>query len=143
MAALDEGEQLAKENKSKHTLSPPTLLKLKNALTVLRQKLVDQLAEATSQPFTRDAELRSDILAIKKLGDGPRAHTLLLLNSHHQQALQRGMQSLHPSSTSHGGSAFSSGLSQLVFSTIAQTEAFALLFLKSFISSCRGSKSCY
>ncbi|OMO55013.1 Vacuolar protein sorting-associated protein 51 [Corchorus olitorius] len=124
MAALDEGEQLAKENKSKHTLSPDTLLKLKNALTVLRQRLVDQLAEATCQPFTRGAELRKAILAIKKLGDGPRAHTLLL-NSH-QQALQRGMQSLHPSSTSHGGSAFSSGLSQLVFSTIAQAASDSL-----------------
>ncbi|XVF02318.1 hypothetical protein REPUB_Repub04eG0165300 [Reevesia pubescens] len=117
MAALDEGELVAKEAKTKQTLSPDALLRLKNALGVLRQKLLDQLAEATCQPFTHGAELRSAVLAIKRLGDGPRAHTLLL-NSH-QQTMQRGMQSLRPSSTSYGG-AFTSALSQLVFSTIAQ-----------------------
>ncbi|XP_021293217.1 exocyst complex component EXO84A [Herrania umbratica] len=123
MAALAEGEQLAKEAKSKQTLSSDALLKLKNALSVLRQKLVDQLAEATCQPFTHGAELRSAVLTIKNLGDGPRAHTLLL-NSH-QQRLQRGMQSLRPSSTSYGG-AFTSALSQLVFSTIAQAASDSL-----------------
>ncbi|XWS22518.1 hypothetical protein CRYUN_Cryun29cG0043100 [Craigia yunnanensis] len=123
MAALDEGEQIAKETKTNHTLSPDLLLRLKNALSVLRQKLVDQLAEATCQPFTHGAELRSAILAIKNLGDGPRAHTLLL-NSH-QQTLQRGMKSLHPSSTSYGG-VFTSALSQLVFSTIAQAASDSL-----------------
>ncbi|XVE84945.1 hypothetical protein DITRI_Ditri17bG0052300 [Diplodiscus trichospermus] len=123
MAALDEGEQIAKEANTKHTVSPDALLRLKNALAVLRQKLVDQLAEATCQPFTRGAELRSAVFAIKKLGDGPRAHTLLL-NSH-QQTLQRGMQSLRPSTTSYGG-ALTSGLSQLVFSTIAQAASDSL-----------------
>ncbi|XWS34917.1 hypothetical protein CRYUN_Cryun21dG0078400 [Craigia yunnanensis] len=123
MAALDEGEQIAKEARTKHTLSPDALLRLKNALSVLRQKLVDQLAEATCQPFTHGAELRSAVLAIKKLGDGPRAHTLLL-NSH-QQTLQRGMQTLRPPSTSYGG-AFTSALSQFVFSTIAQAASDSL-----------------
>ncbi|XVF84833.1 hypothetical protein PTKIN_Ptkin17bG0071500 [Pterospermum kingtungense] len=123
MAALDEGEEVANETKTKMTLSPDALLRLKNALSVLRQKLVDQLAEATCQPFTHGAELRSAVLAIKRLGDSPRAHTLLLKS--HQQKLQRGMQSLCPTSTSYGG-VFTSALSQLVFSTIAQAASDSL-----------------
>ncbi|PPS10430.1 hypothetical protein GOBAR_AA10203 [Gossypium barbadense] len=123
MAALDEGEQVAQEDKTKQSLSPDALLRLKNALTSLRQKLVDQLAETTCQPFTRGAELRSAVSSIKNLGDGPRAHTLLL-NSH-QQRLQRGLQVLRPSTNSYGG-ATTSSLSQLVFSTIAQAASDSL-----------------
>ncbi|KAK8310668.1 hypothetical protein V6Z12_D02G199800 [Gossypium hirsutum] len=123
MAALDEGEQVAQEDKTKQSLSPDALLRLKNALTLLRQKLVDQLAETTCQPFTRGAELRSAVSSIKNLGDGPRAHTLLL-NSH-QQRLQRGLQVLRPSTNSYGG-ATTSSLSQLVFSTIAQAASDSL-----------------
>lgn len=123
MAALDEGEEVAQDAKTKQTLSPDAVLRLKNALGVLRQKLVDQLAEATCQPFTHGPELRSAVLAIKTLGDTPRAHTLLL-NSH-QQKLQRGIQSLRPSTTSYGG-VFTSALSQLVFSTISQAASDSL-----------------
>ncbi|KAK8627330.1 hypothetical protein V6N13_134943 [Hibiscus sabdariffa] len=128
MAALEEGEKVAKEQaakepNAKNILSQDAVQRLKNALALLRQKLVDQLAEATCQPFTKGAELRSAVLSIKNLGDGPRAHTLLL-NSH-QQRLQRGMQSLRPSNNSHGGST-TSALSQLVFSTIAQASSDSL-----------------
>lgn len=123
MTALDEGEHVAQEDKTKQSLSRDALLRLKNALTLLRQKLVDQLAETTCQPFTRGAELRSAVSSIKNLGDGPRAHTLLL-NSH-QQRLQRGLQVLRPSTNSYGG-ATTSSLSQLVFSTIAQAASDSL-----------------
>ncbi|KAE8672964.1 Exocyst complex component EXO84A [Hibiscus syriacus] len=123
IAALGEGEKVAKEPNTKQNLSPDALQRLKTALTLLRQKLVDQLAETTCQPFTKGAELRSAVLSIKNLGDGPRAHTLLL-NSH-QQRLQRGMQSLRPTNNSHGGST-TSALSQLVFSTIAQASSDSL-----------------
>ncbi|KAE8688279.1 Exocyst complex component EXO84A [Hibiscus syriacus] len=123
MAALEEGEKVAKESNTKQNLSPDALQRLKTALTLLRQKLVDQLAETTCQPFTKGAELRSAVLSIKNLGDGPHAHTLLL--NTHQQRLQRGMQSLRPTNNSHGGST-TSALSQLVFSTIAQASSDSL-----------------
>ncbi|OVA13460.1 hypothetical protein BVC80_8173g10 [Macleaya cordata] len=117
LAALDQGENVAKEADQKKTLSPSALLSLQTAISEQRQKLADQLVEAASQPSTRGLELRSAILALKKLGDGPRAHTLLL-NAHYQR-FQYNMQSLRPSSTSYGG-AYTAVLSQLVFSTIAQ-----------------------
>ncbi|RZC54957.1 hypothetical protein C5167_013799 [Papaver somniferum] len=115
--ALDEAESVAKEASQKKTLNPAALLSLKTAISEHRQKLADQLVEAACQPSTRGAELRADILALKKLGDGPRAHTLLL-NAHYRR-FQYNMQSLRPSSTSYGG-AFTAVLSQLVFSSIAQ-----------------------
>lgn len=95
-------------------LNPYRLLLLKN-----QQKLADQLAENACQPSTRGPELRSAILALKNLKDGHRAHSLLL-NAHYQR-LQSGMRSLRPSSTSYGG-AYTTALSQLVFSTIAQAS---------------------
>nr|DAD34896.1 TPA_asm: hypothetical protein HUJ06_005536 [Nelumbo nucifera] len=69
---------------------------------------VEDVEERTSQPSTCGSELRSAVLPLKKLGDGPCAHTLLL-NSHNQR-LQYNLQSLRPSSTSYGG-AFTAALS--------------------------------
>lgn len=117
LAALEEGEHVASEAKQLKMLDPALLLSLQNAITERRQKLADQLAEAACQPSTRGGELRSSISALKKLGDGPRAHSLLL-NAHYQR-YQYNMQSLRPSSTSYGG-AYTAALSQLVFSAIAQ-----------------------
>ncbi|KAL0004091.1 hypothetical protein SO802_011652 [Lithocarpus litseifolius] len=105
LAALDEGESMAKEAKERQTLSQTILLSLETTITEQRQKLADQLAETTCQPSTRGVELHSAVLALKKLGDGPRAHTLLL-NSH-KQKLQ-------------------ASLSQIVFSTIAQAASDSL-----------------
>lgn len=123
MAALDEGQNIADEANGRHTLSPSALLSLQTAITEQRQKLADQLAETICQPSTHAVELRSTVLALKALGDGPRAHSLLL-NSH-QQKLQRNMQSLRSSYTSYGG-VFTAALSQLVFSTIAQAASDSL-----------------
>lgn len=120
LAALDEGELLASEAKEKKTLSPAVLMSLQTAITERRQKLADQLAEAACQPSTRGGELRAAISALKRLGDGPRAHSLLL-NAHYQR-YQYNMQSLRPSSTSYGG-AYTAALSQLVFSAIAQAAS--------------------
>ncbi|KAI4328345.1 hypothetical protein L6164_020704 [Bauhinia variegata] len=121
MAALDEGETMAEEISERRTLSPTTFLALQTAITEQRQKLADQIAETICQPSTRGAELRSSVEALKKLGDGPRAHTLLL-NSH-QGNLKRAMQSLQ--STLNGG-AFTATLSKLVFSTIARASTDSL-----------------
>ncbi|XP_030957540.1 exocyst complex component EXO84A [Quercus robur] len=123
LAALDEGESMAKEAKERQTLSQTILLSLETTITEQRQKLADQLAETTCQPSTRGVELRSAVLALKKLGDGPRAHTLLL-NSH-KQKLQGNMQSLRPSNASYGA-AYTASLSQIVFSTIAQAASDSL-----------------
>ncbi|KAF5746664.1 exocyst complex component EXO84A [Tripterygium wilfordii] len=123
LAALEQGESVANEANDRHALTPTALISLKNAITEQRQKLADQLAETTRQPSTRGVELRSAVLALKKLGDGPRAHTLLL-SSHHQK-LQSSMQNLRASSASYRG-AYAAALSQLVFSTIAQAASDSL-----------------
>ncbi|KAI9084462.1 hypothetical protein K1719_033450 [Acacia pycnantha] len=117
LAALDEGERVVSEAKEMKTLNQSSLMSLQTSIIERRQKLADQLAEAACQPSTRGAELRAAISALKRLGDGPRAHSLLL--NAHLQRYQYNMQSLRPSSTSYGG-AYTAALAQLVFSAIAQ-----------------------
>ncbi|XP_042520630.1 exocyst complex component EXO84B-like [Macadamia integrifolia] len=121
--ALDEGERLAAEAKEKKTMSPDLLKSLQAAITERKKRLADQLSEAVCQPSTRSGELRAAVSALKRLGDGPRAHSLLL-NAHYQR-FQCNMQSLRPSSTSYGG-AYTAALSQLVFSTITQAASDSL-----------------
>ncbi|PON73702.1 Exocyst component Exo84, C-terminal [Parasponia andersonii] len=123
LAALDEGERVASEEREAKKLSPAMLMSLQTSIIERRQKLADQLAEAACQPSTRGYELCAAISALKKLGDGPRAHTLLL--NAHLQRYQYNMQSLRPSSTSYGG-AYTAALSQLVFSAIAQAASDSL-----------------
>ncbi|XP_010543961.1 PREDICTED: exocyst complex component EXO84A [Tarenaya hassleriana] len=123
MAALEEGRQVAAEANERRSLSPNALLSLNNAIREKRQELADQLAESICQPSTRAGELRSTVLALKKLGDGPRAHTLLLRS--YEKRLQANIQSLRASNTSYGV-AFAAALSQLVFSTIAQASSDSL-----------------
>uniref|UniRef100_A0A5B6YRN4 Exocyst component Exo84 C-terminal domain-containing protein n=1 Tax=Davidia involucrata TaxID=16924 RepID=A0A5B6YRN4_DAVIN len=123
LAALDEGECIAKEANHQHTLTPNAFSSLQTTITEQRQKLADQLAEAACQPSTRGVELRTAVQALKQLGDGPRAH-ILLLKSHHQK-FQYNMQGLRPSGASYGG-AYTAALSQLVFSTIAQAASDSL-----------------
>ncbi|CAI8593674.1 unnamed protein product [Vicia faba] len=123
MAALEEGEKMTKEIIQGKTLSPSLFHALQNAITEHRQKLADQLAETICQPSTRGAEIRSTALALKILGDGPRAHTLLLKS--HKEKLNRNMQSLE--STTYGGvSAYTASISHLVFSTISQAASDSL-----------------
>ncbi|KAI8528452.1 hypothetical protein RHMOL_Rhmol12G0149400 [Rhododendron molle] len=120
--ALDEGERIAKEANHQKTLTRSSLLLLKNTITEQRQRLADQLAEAACQPSTRSVELRSSVQALKQLGDGPRAHNLLLKS--HKQKLQYNMQGLRPGTSN--GATYTSSLSQLVFSTIAQAASDSL-----------------
>ncbi|KAG2725772.1 hypothetical protein I3760_01G082000 [Carya illinoinensis] len=123
LVALSEGERVASEAKQMKTLTPAVLMSLQTSIIERRQKLADQLAEAACQPSTRGDELREAISALKQLGDGPRAHSLLL--NAHLQRYQYNMQSLRPSSTSYGG-AYTAALSQLVFSAIAQAASDSL-----------------
>ncbi|KAK4263366.1 hypothetical protein QN277_028788 [Acacia crassicarpa] len=115
MTSLQEGDAMVAEIRDKNALSPSALVVLEAAVIEHRTELADQLAEIICQPSTRSFELRSSILALKNLGDGPRAHTLLL-NSH-QEKLQRTLQSLGP--VSHNGGAYTAKVSKLVFSTIS------------------------
>lgn len=115
--ALDEADRIAAEAKQNKALKPAELRSLQTAITLHQQKLADQLAETAGQSSTRGVELRAAASALKRLGDGPRAHTLLL-NAHYQR-LQYNMQTIHPTSTSYGG-AYTAALSQQVFSAIAQ-----------------------
>uniref|UniRef100_A0A803QF54 Exocyst component Exo84 C-terminal domain-containing protein n=1 Tax=Cannabis sativa TaxID=3483 RepID=A0A803QF54_CANSA len=117
LAALDEGEKIVEEANQRKSLNTSSLLSFQTAITEQRQKLADQLAETMSLSSIRGVELRSAVLALKKLGDGPRAHTLLL-NSH-QQRLHTSIQSFR-SSNALCGRAYTTTISQLVFSTIAQ-----------------------
>ncbi|KAF4393935.1 hypothetical protein G4B88_025904 [Cannabis sativa] len=117
LAALDEGEKIVEEANQRKSLNTSSLLSFQIAITEQRQKLADQLAETMSLSSIRGVELRSAVLALKKLGDGPRAHTLLL-NSH-QQRLHTSIQSFR-SSNALCGRAYTTTISQLVFSTIAQ-----------------------
>lgn len=123
LAALDEGERVVSEAKEMKSLNPSLLLSLQSSITERRQKLADQLAEAACQPSTRGAELRTSVSALKKLGDGPHAHSLLL--NAHLQRYQYNMQSLRPSNTSYGG-AYTAALAQLVFSAVAQAASDSL-----------------
>ncbi|CAK7342179.1 unnamed protein product [Dovyalis caffra] len=123
MEALEKGERLANEASKKHSLSPNALFTLETAIRDQRQKLAYQLADTIGQPSTRGLELRSAVLALKHLGDGSRAHTLLL-NSHHQK-LKSSLPSLRSSNKSCGG-AYTAALSQIVFSTIAQAASDSL-----------------
>lgn len=110
---LDEGERVEDAN-DKQTSNPTAILALQTSISEQRTKLADQLAEAASQPSTRGAE---------RLGDGPHAHTLFL--SSHKKKLKSDMQSMRPSTTLYGG-AYTSQLSQLVFSTIARAASDSL-----------------
>lgn len=123
LTALDEGDRIASEAKETKTLSPEVITSLLIAIKERRQRLADHLAEAACQPTTRGTELRAAISALKNLGDGPRAHSLLL--NAHLQRYQYNMQSLRPSSSSYGG-AYTAALSQLVFSAIGQAASDSL-----------------
>ncbi|CAL1386818.1 unnamed protein product [Linum trigynum] len=123
LVAFEDGEHIVSEAKEAKTLSPGVLRSLETAIMKRKQKLADQLAEAACQPSTRGTELRAAVGALKSLGDGPRAHSLLL--SAHFQRYQYNMQSLRPSSTSYGG-AYTAALSQIVFSAIAQAATDSL-----------------
>ncbi|XP_076933116.1 exocyst complex component EXO84A-like [Bidens hawaiensis] len=116
LAALDEGERVAKD---KDSMTPSMLSSLQAAIIAQRQKLADQIAESACQPSSSGVELRSSVEIIKRLGDGPRAHTLLL-NSHHQK-LQSKVQGIQTSGSTYGVS-YTAALSQLVFSIIAQAS---------------------
>lgn len=123
LAALDEGEHIAKKAHQHQTMTPTALLSLQNTIKEQRQKLADQLVESASQPSATGVELRSAVQALKQLGDGPRAHKMLLKS--HCKKLQCNIQDIRPSGTSYGV-AYTTALSQLSFTTLAQAASDSL-----------------
>ncbi|KAM3261339.1 hypothetical protein ACQJBY_052167 [Aegilops geniculata] len=114
--ALDEAERIAVDAEKQQTLATADIVALKEVISDNRQKLSDQLAEAACQSSTCGIELRAAASALKRLGDGPRAHSLLL--SAHNQRLQSKIQTTRPSSTAHSV-AYTASLAKHVFSVIA------------------------
>ncbi|XP_048532274.1 exocyst complex component EXO84B-like [Triticum urartu] len=114
--ALDEAERIAVDAEKQQTLATADIVALKEIISDNRQKLSDQLAEAACQSSTCGIELRAAASALKRLGDGPRAHSLLL--SAHNQRLQSKIQTTRPSSTGHSV-AYTASLAKQVFSVIA------------------------
>lgn len=96
-------------------LSPVTAAILQIELSERRARIVNYLTDICQQPSVRGVELRSAIAALDRLGEGARAHTLLLLA--HQGSLKHNIHGLRPSGTSYGG-AFTAALSQMTFSAI-------------------------
>ncbi|KAM5566613.1 exocyst complex component EXO84A [Rosa sericea] len=123
MAALDEGERTVYKAVDKRTITRAAFLSFQTTINGQRQRLVDQIAETMLQPSIGADELRSAVVALKKLGDGPRAHTLLLRS--HCQKLQSNMKNLNSSTTSYGG-AYITTLSQILFRFIAQAASDSL-----------------
>ncbi|KNA10092.1 hypothetical protein SOVF_147630 [Spinacia oleracea] len=126
LTALDEADRVVEDANDRGSLKQTILISLQNAIMASKLKLADQLVETASQSSTKGAERRAVVTALKRLGDGPRAHTLLL-NAHHQK-LHHTMQILKPTATSNvsPGAAYCTSLSQLVFSTIAQASSDSL-----------------
>ena len=126
LALLDEGEDLArlyKENGGVEGLSEDSILQLEKNLEERKAGLAAYLAEAVQQPTVRGLELRSAISALNRLGDGSRAHTLLLRS--HEERLKHNMDSLRQTGTSYEAT-FTTAISQMVFSSIAQVSIFSI-----------------
>jgi len=101
-------------------VTPTAAAFLRMALFERRARIVNYLSDVCQQPSVRGIELRSAITALNRLGEGTRAHTLLLIA--HRRRLEHKMVGLRPSGTSYGG-AFTAALSQMTFSAIAQASA--------------------
>ncbi|CAN1859805.1 Exocyst complex component EXO84A [Linum perenne] len=102
------------------------LLSMRNLLSI-QGNLVHALAEQeridslwVANPRLEDWSFDQLLQALKQLGDGPRAHTLLL--QYHLKKLQASMRSIRSSNNSlgGGGGSYATVISQFVFSTIAR-----------------------
>ncbi|CAN1197873.1 Exocyst complex component EXO84A [Linum perenne] len=120
MKALLKGEMLVEDASEEPEMNPKFLMAMQASITEQRMRFAEQLSETISQPSTRRLELRSAVQALKQLGDGPRAHTLLL--QYHLKKLQASMRSIRSSNNSlgGGGGSYATVISQFVFSTIAR-----------------------
>lgn len=90
--------------------------RLGRSLSIRRRRLEEQLVDLAKQMTVRGEELREVLRYLYRLGEGQRAHTLLL-NAHLNQLKSR-VASLRPMKTSFGG-AYTAALSQIVFSAIS------------------------
>ena len=127
LSALEEGQDMVDTGYActdlEGDLSPVTPITaafLQIALSERRTRLVNYLSDICQRPSVRGVELRSAIAALNRLGEGIRAHTLLLCA--HNERLKHNTRGLRPSGTSYGG-AFTAALSQMTFSAISQASS--------------------
>lgn len=123
LSLLAEGENLVarfrKDNARIEGLSENSIQEFEKKLAERKVSLAAYLAEAVQQPTVRGPELRSAISALDRLGDGARAHSLLLRS--HEERLKHSMDSMRLSGTSYG-TTYTTAISQVVFSGIAQVS---------------------
>lgn len=123
LALLEEGEALAvrlsKANGGVESVNRDAVRQFEENLSERKSGLVVYLVDAVRQLTFRGSELRHAIAALDKLGDGSRAHTLLLQS--HEERLKRNMNQLRQGGASYGG-VYTTAVSQLVFSAIAQVR---------------------
>jgi hypothetical protein len=127
LALLGEGEDLVagfyKENGGVEGISQDSIRQLENSLAERRACLAAYLVESVQHPTVRGLELRSAISALDRLGESSRAHTLLLHS--HEERLKLNMSSLRQSETSFGAT-YTTAISQMVFSAVAQVRIFCI-----------------
>lgn len=115
--ALFEGEEIVLEMNEDDQAEDSFKLRLQALLSERKGMLAEQLVEVVQHPSTCGHELRAAISTLYRMGDGPRAHSLLL--NAHRKKLHSNVQGLRSLSTCYGG-AYTFSLSQLVFSTLSQ-----------------------
>eukprot|EP01018_Ginkgo_biloba_P030440 Gb_10716 [translate_table: standard] len=117
LAILDAEEKAFPDIQKTEALSSRALALYQSALSEWKARLAEQFVQVAKQPIFLGTEFRNALSALYRLGDGPRAHTLLL-SSYHSR-LQNDIQSLLPSSAFYSG-AYTKALARSVFSTISQ-----------------------
>eukprot|EP00250_Pteridium_aquilinum_P010109 c19160_g1_i1 orf=582-2723(-) len=117
LAALFDGEATVMDMSEDDQAGESFRTQLQVLLSERKARLAEQLVDVVQQPSTSGHELRAAITTLYRLGDGPRAHSLLL--NAHRQKLHSNVRGLRSSCTCYGGE-YTFTLSQLVFSTLSQ-----------------------
>ncbi|EFJ14629.1 hypothetical protein SELMODRAFT_119979 [Selaginella moellendorffii] len=113
--ALDElqkGRVFFDENAPQKSEAAVIALNLKS----IKERLAEELTDSTMKASVCGVELRDTCSVLQKLGEGSRAHDLLLVS--HRNRLLYNIKGLCRSKSSYGG-AYTAALSQLAFSAIS------------------------
>ncbi|KAH9287978.1 hypothetical protein KI387_032095 [Taxus chinensis] len=116
LSVLEAEDKYFHEVQQKENSSSSLLALYQSALFEWKGRLAEQFVQIVKQPRVRGTELQKVLSGLCKLGDGPRAHTLLL-NSHHL-CLHTKIQNLLPSSGIYSAN-YMTTLARIVFSTIS------------------------
>ncbi|XP_024530436.1 exocyst complex component EXO84B [Selaginella moellendorffii] len=109
---LEKGRVFFDENAPQKSEAAVIALNLKS----MKERLAEELANSTMKASVCGVELRDTCSVLQKLGEGSRAHDLLLVS--HRNRLLYNIKGLCRSKSSYGG-AYTAALSQLAFSAIS------------------------